>query len=147
MSEKRGSNSRPSAWEADALPTELLSRDLFLVARNYAKEPDSQLKAAAQPIFRVARIRDTMATTPLPPATNRLVGLLLLFSGALLGVGFLLKIGVLLYHWNTGAAELPVALLALNLLGLLAGGLLMRWGLRLRRGTPTARNPHADEIL
>ena len=42
MSEKRGSNSRPSAWEADALPTELLSRGCYLVGQNYAKEPDSQ---------------------------------------------------------------------------------------------------------
>ena len=88
-----------------------------------------------------------MATPSLPPPTNRLVGLLLLVSGALLGLGFFLKIGVLLYHWNTGAAELPVGLLALNLLGLLAGGLLMRWGLRTRRGAPATRNPHADEIL
>ena len=88
-----------------------------------------------------------MATPSLPPATNRLVGLLLLFSGVLLGLGFFLKLGVLLYRWNTGAAELPVGLLALNLLGLLAGGLLMRWGLRMRRGTPTARNPRTDEIL
>ena len=88
-----------------------------------------------------------MATPSLPPATNRLVGLLLLFSGFLLGLGLLLKLGVMLYRWNTGAAELPVGLLALNLLGLLAGGLLMRWGLRMRRGTSTHRNPHTDEIL
>ena len=88
-----------------------------------------------------------MATPPLPPATNRLVGLLLLFSGFLLGLGLLLKIGVMLYRWNTGVAELPVGLLAINLLGLLAGGLLMRWGLRLRRSTSTSRSPSADEIL
>lgn len=103
--------------------------------------------AATQPISRVARIRSTMATPPLPPATNRLVGLLLLFSGFLLGLGLLLKIGVMLYRWNTGVAELPVGLLAINLLGLMAGGLLMRWGLRLRRGTSTSRSPSADEIL
>ena len=42
MSEKRGSNSRPSAWEADALPTELLSQD-NLVGQIYGKELDSQL--------------------------------------------------------------------------------------------------------
>ena len=84
---------------------------------------------------------------PLPPATNRLVGLLLLFSGTLLGLGLLLKIGTLLYAWNTGAAELPVGLLAINLLALLASGLLMRWGLRMRRGQSDHRNPNADEIL
>lgn len=88
-----------------------------------------------------------MATPSLPPATSRLVGLLLLFSGFLLGLGLLLKIGVLLYQWNTGAAELSVGLLAINLLALLASGLLMRWGLRMRRGTRTPRNPNADEIL
>ena len=88
-----------------------------------------------------------MATPPLPPATTRLVGLLLLASGLFLGLGLLLKMGVLLYRWNTGAAELPVGLLAINLLGLLAGGLLMRWGLRMRRGVATFRNPNADEIL
>jgi hypothetical protein len=86
-----------------------------------------------------------MATRPLPPATNRLVGLLLLLSGFLLGLGLLLKIGVVLYRWNTGATELPVGLLAINLLALLASGLLMRWGLRMRRGTSARRS--ANEIL
>lgn len=88
-----------------------------------------------------------MVTPPLSPATNRLVGLLLLCSGGLLGLGFFLKIGVLLYYWNTSATELPVGLLALNLLGLLAGGLLMRWGLRQRRGATAARHPNTNEIL
>ena len=88
-----------------------------------------------------------MPTPPLPPATNRLVGLLLLLSGALLGLGLLLKIGTTLYAWNTGGDELPVGLLAINLLGLLASGLLMRWGLRMRRGQDGFRNPNANEIL
>ncbi len=36
VSGKRGSNSRPSAWEADALPTELLPRDYAAnVVRKY----------------------------------------------------------------------------------------------------------------
>ena len=35
MSGKRDSNSRPSAWEADALPTELLPRVLELVIQIY----------------------------------------------------------------------------------------------------------------
>ena len=34
MSGKRGSNSRPSAWEADALPTELLPQLLNFVDAN-----------------------------------------------------------------------------------------------------------------
>ena len=89
-----------------------------------------------------------MATPPLPPATNRLVGLLLLLSGGLLGLGLLLKVAVSVYAWGTGgAANASATLLSVNLLGLLASGLLMRWGLRMRRGTGTFRNPNADEIL
>jgi hypothetical protein len=45
LSGKRDSDSRPSAWEADALPTELLP----LVATNIAiqkKEPDTGFKFA-----------------------------------------------------------------------------------------------------
>jgi len=75
------------------------------------------------------------------------VGLLLLLSGALLGLGLLLKIGIMLYGWNKGDTTLAVGLLSLNLLALLASGLLMRWGLRMRRGQSDHRNPNADEIL
>ncbi|WP_201986773.1 hypothetical protein [Hymenobacter rubidus] len=89
-----------------------------------------------------------MATTPLPPATRRLVGLLLMLSGGLLGLGLLLKVAVGVYSWNTGGAQsLSAVMLSVNLLGLLASGLLMRWGLQMRRGTNSARNPDADEIL
>ena len=88
-----------------------------------------------------------MATAPPTSNTNRIVGLLLLLSGALLGLGLLLKIGIMLYGWNKGDAALSVGLLSLNLLALLASGMLMRWGLRIRRGQSDARDPHADEIL
>ena len=89
-----------------------------------------------------------MATPPLPPATQRLVGLLLIFSGGLLGLGLLLKVAVGAYSWNAGSPQSSSALmLTVNLVGLLASGLLMRWGLRIRRGTSTYRNPNADEIL
>jgi hypothetical protein len=88
-----------------------------------------------------------MANSPSSPNTNRIVGLLLLLSGALLGLGLLMKIGVMAYGWNKGDTALPVGLLSLNLLALLASGLLMRWGLRMRRGNPGHRNPNADEIL
>ncbi len=88
-----------------------------------------------------------MTTPSLPPTTNRLVGLLLLCSGALLGLGLLLKIGIMLYGWNKGDTALSVGLLSLNLLALLASGLLMRWGLRMRRGQGDARNPNTNEIL
>jgi hypothetical protein len=84
---------------------------------------------------------------PLPPATSRLVGLLLIISGLLMGLGLLLRIAVSIYSWNLGGPQDTLAtMLSVNLLGLLASGLLMRWGLRMRRGT-AARNPNADEIL
>ena len=89
-----------------------------------------------------------MATTPLPPATNRLVGLLLMVSGGLLGFGLLLKLVVGTYSWYTNGIQTPsFLLLSVNLLGLLASGLLMRWGLRTRRGTSVFRDPNANEIL
>ena len=89
-----------------------------------------------------------MATTPLPPATNRLVGLLLMVSGGLLGFGLLLKLVVGTYSWYTNGIQTPsFLLLSVNLLGLLASGLLMRWGLRTRRGTNVFRDPNANEIL
>ena len=89
-----------------------------------------------------------MATPPLPPATQRLVGLLLIVSGGLLGLGLLLKVAVGAYSWNAGSPESPSALLlTVNLVALLASGFLMRWGLRMRRGTSMHRDPKADEIL
>lgn len=89
-----------------------------------------------------------MANAPLPFATRRLVGLLLIMSGALLGIGLLLKVAVGVYNWNTGGVQNPPALLlSVNLVALLASGLLMRWGLRIRRGEDERRDPNADEIL
>ena len=89
-----------------------------------------------------------MATTPLPPATNRLVGLLLMVSGGLLGLGLLLKLVLGTYNWYSNGIQTPsFLLLSVNLLGLLASGLLMRWGLRMRRGTSVFRDPDANEIL
>lgn len=71
-----------------------------------------------------------------------------MLSGGLLGLGLLLKVAVGVYSWNiSGAQSPPAILLSVNLLGLLASGLLMRWGLRMRRGSDTFRNPNADEIL
>ena len=89
-----------------------------------------------------------MTNAPLPFATRRLVGLLLIMSGALLGIGLLLKVAVGVYNWNTGGIQNPPALLlSVNLVALLASGLLMRWGLRIRRGEDERRDPNADEIL
>jgi len=86
--------------------------------------------------------------TPLPPPTRRLVGLLLLLSGGMLGVGLLMKVCIGVYSWNTVGYQNPTALkLSANLVGLLACGLLMRMGLRMRRGGRTARDADADEML
>ena len=74
--------------------------------------------------------------------------MLLLLSGGLLGLGLLLKVAIGVYAWNTVGAQSPSALLlSANLVGLLASGLLMRWGLRMRRGIDKVRDPNANEIL
>ena len=86
--------------------------------------------------------------SPLPPATRRLVGLLLILSGGLLALGFLLKVGIGVYSWDTvGLQSNATVLLAVNLVALLASGFLVRWGVRMRRGDEAGRNPNADEIL
>ena len=74
--------------------------------------------------------------------------MLLLLSGGLLGLGLLLKVAIGVYAWNTTGVQSPSALLlSANLVGLLASGLLMRWGLRMRRGIDKVRDPNANEIL
>src|SRR5437763_126411 len=45
---RRGSNSRPSAWEADALPTELLPRRAILAGLASIKPPDQATRLAAR---------------------------------------------------------------------------------------------------
>lgn len=89
-----------------------------------------------------------MANTPLSSSTRQLVGWLLILSGGLLGLGLLLKVAVGVYSWNAEGSQSPSALLlSVNLVGLLASGLLMRWGLRMRRGASEHRDPKANEIL
>ena len=69
-------------------------------------------------------------------------------TGGLLGLGLLLKLVVGTYSWYTHGVQAPsFLLLSVNLLGLLASGLLMRWGLRMRRGGSMFRDPKANEIL
>ena len=89
-----------------------------------------------------------MPTRPLPPVTRRLVGLLLMMSGGLLGTGMLLKVYVAVYMWYTNGYQSPAALLlSAYLVGLLASGLLVRMGLRMRRGNDNHRDPNANEML
>ena len=85
---------------------------------------------------------------PLPLATRRLAGLLCMVSGGLLAAGLLLKVYVGVYAWSTSGYQNPLALLlSFNLLGLLASGLLVRYGLRLRRGGDPPGGPNPNEML
>ena len=89
-----------------------------------------------------------MATPPLPPITRRLIGLLLMMSGAMLGASMLLKVYVAVYTWYANGDQSPPALLlSAYLVGLLASGLLVRMGLRMRRGGDDRRDPNANEML
>ena len=84
---------------------------------------------------------------PLPPATRRLTGLLCMLSGGLLAVGLLLKIYLGVYAWSTAGYQSPLALLlSFNLVGLLASGLLVRYGLRMRRNDPPA-GPNPNQMM
>ncbi len=88
------------------------------------------------------------ATRPLAPSTRRLVGLLLLLSGALMSLGLLLKVGIAVYSWSALGSDSPDATrLSLNLVGLLASGLLMRMGLRMRRRPTPSQEREANEIV
>jgi hypothetical protein len=70
-----------------------------------------------------------------------------MLSAGLLGLGMLLKVYVATMSWNT-AYQNSYAMLSVYLVGLLASGLLMRLGLRMRRGDDLAhRDPDTDEIL
>ena len=71
-----------------------------------------------------------------------------MLSGALLALGFLLKMYVGIYSWRTmGMQRNTILLLAVNLVALLASGFIVRWGLHLRRDNNAPRNPDSDEIL
>jgi hypothetical protein len=75
------------------------------------------------------------------------VGLLLALSGGLLGIAMLLRVGISVYDLVTYGPDGAFAIqLSMNLVGLLASGLLLRWGLKMRRGI-RFRDPNANEIL
>ena len=85
---------------------------------------------------------------PLPSPTRRLVGLLCMVSGGMMAVGFVLKMYVGVYTWSTAGYQSTLALLlSFNLLGLLASGLLVRFGLQMRRGRPPGPGPNPSEML
>ena len=68
-------------------------------------------------------------------------------SGGLLAVGLLLKLYVGVYAWSTAGYQSPLALLlSFNLVGLLASGLLVRYGLRMRRNDPPA-GPNPNQMM
>ena len=58
LSGKRGSNSRPSAWKADALPTELLPREIVFVGGGGLEPPNPEgadLQSAAIATMRTSQ--------------------------------------------------------------------------------------------
>jgi hypothetical protein len=66
----------------------------------------------------------------------------------MMGAGLLLKVYVAVYSWATVGYQSPYALkLSVNLVGLLASGLLMRIGLRMRRGGNAPRDPNPNEMM
>ena len=86
-----------------------------------------------------------MANVPLSPGSRRLVGLLLVISGILLGLGQLIRLSLAFYTWSqTGG--LNVVMLIVNLLALVGAGLLVRYGRRLLRGGHLRDGP-ADNII
>jgi hypothetical protein len=73
---------------------------------------------------------------------------MLMVSGGMLAVGLLLKVYVAVYSWTTDSYQNPSAVtLSVNLVGLLASGLLVRMGLRMRRGDEQGHNPNPNGML
>lgn len=71
-----------------------------------------------------------------------------MMSGVLLALGLLLKVYVAVVSWNATGQNYSFSILSVLLLGLLASGLLVRMGLRMRRGDDLSRrDPDTDGIL
>ena len=88
--------------------------------------------------------------TPLPAAHSRLVGLLFIVSGVLLALGLLVRLVLMAYLWEQTQADtaaLPLGLVLFNLLGLVAAGLLVRYGRRLRQGGSMGTGPVGEILL
>jgi hypothetical protein len=84
----------------------------------------------------------------MPASTRRLVGWLLVVAGILLALGQLIRLGVAAYSWSAANTEvLALGLLLINMLGLVAAGLLVRYGRRLLRGGEISDGPASKTIL
>ena len=89
-----------------------------------------------------------MATPPLPPATGRLVGWLLILAGILLGLGLLLQLSLEAYQYTQASTAAPdLGRLALSILGLVGASLLVRYGRRLWRGGHLSDGPAKETVL
>jgi phosphate/sulfate permease len=88
-----------------------------------------------------------MAPSPfLKPATTRIVGGLVVAMGILMALGLFIRIGVAVYGWSkTNFIEL--GWLFFNLLGLVASGLLVRYGRRLIQGGHLSDGPAQETML
>jgi hypothetical protein len=86
-----------------------------------------------------------MARSFLRPGTRRVVGGLFVAAGILLALGLIIRLALLAYAWGS-ADNQPYGLLLLNMLALVAAGLMIRYGRQLVRGGGLSDGP-ADETM
>jgi|GEM_PF-6800725 len=86
-----------------------------------------------------------MARSFLRPGTRRVVGGLFVAAGILLALGLAIRLALLAYSWSSATIQ-PYGLLLLNLLALVAAGLMIRYGRQLARGGRLSDGP-ADETM
>ena len=95
------------------------------------------------------RMKPPMTATRLSPATCRLLGWMFLWTGILLGLGQLIRLGIAAYAWSLAGIKgtLEVGLVSLYILGLVGASLLVRYGRQLLRGRQIADGPAEETIL
>jgi hypothetical protein len=89
------------------------------------------------------RINLPMANVLLSPGTRRLLGWMFFWTGALLGLGQALRLGIAAYAWSKGGLHggREIGLVLLYVVGLGVAGLLARYGLQLLRASRLPNGP------